>query len=104
MTTDNPRQVTREEARELSHLLCSDCWRPITSTFRWNREIRQNEDFITCGTPACPMHGYVSKRFVEQRTQISYTEYRTARDALRHLLPMRVTTETQILAELGVFA
>lgn len=100
----NPRPVTREEARELSHLLCSDCWRPITSTFKWNPSTRKNEDFISCGTPDCPMHGFVSKRFVEQREQISYAEYRTAREALRHLLPLRPVTETQILVELGVFA
>lgn len=100
----NPRQVSREEARELSHLLCSDCWRPITSTFRWNRETRQNEDFISCGTPNCPMHGFVSKRFVEQREQISHAEYRTARDALRHLLSLRPMTEPELLHQIGVFA
>lgn len=104
MSTDNPRPVTRQEAQELARLLCSDCWRPIQHTFHWNRETRQNEDFIFCGTPDCPMHGFVSKRFVEQRTQLSHAEYRTARHALRDVLPIRVVSETQILHELGVYA
>lgn len=96
------RQVTREEARELSHLLCSDCWRPIVSTFHWNRETRQNEDFISCGTPGCEMHGFVSKRYVEQRTQLSYAEYREARHALRDVLPQpKPLTEAETLAVLG---
>lgn len=101
----NPRPVSHAEAQELTRLLCSSCWRPITSTFRWNRETKRNEDFITCGTPGCPMHGFVSKRFVQQREQISHVEYREARHALRDVLPVRSQTETQILTELGlVFA
>lgn len=97
------RQVTRQEAQELSHLCCSDCWRPIVATFHWNRETKQNEDFISCGTPGCEMHGFVSKRFVEQRTQISYAEYREARHALRDVLPHPINlSEQTLLTQIGV--
>ena len=101
---DNPRKVTRQEAQELTRLCCSDCWRPITSTFRFNRDTRQNEDFVTCGTPDCPMHGFVSKKFVADREQISHGELLEAKYALREVLPHRSMTEADLLHEIGLAA
>lgn len=98
MTT---RQITREEASHMAKVRCSDCWNFLQVSFTWNKETKQNEFFATCGTPDCPMHGFVSKRYVENREQVSHFEYREARHALRALLPKTITTEAETLADLG---
>lgn len=103
---DNPRAVSREDARRFQNgkLCCSDCWAPVRASFKWNREAQQTEDTVTCGTPDCPMHGFVSKRFVEQREQASLSELHAAKNALREsipaLKPKRQTT-AEVLQELG---
>lgn len=102
----NPRQVSREEARRFQKgsICCSDCFGTITTTFRWNPTAKQNEDTVTCGTPDCPMRGFVSLHHVEKQEQTQLVERREARRLLTgHLawLPKKPTTPTDLLTELG---
>jgi len=98
----NPRPVTRPEAQHLKKLRCSDCWNPIQVSFKYNRETKETEDFVTCGTPDCPMHGFISQGYVAHRESESIGEYMDAKAALRNvLLKPAPINEAQTLAELG---
>lgn len=102
----NPRPVSREEARRFQkgRICCSDCFGTITTTFRWNPETNETEDTATCGTPACPMRGFVSLRYVEKQEQNQLVERREAKRLLTgHVtwLPKKQATPTDLLKELG---
>lgn len=81
--------------------VCSACWgllikiRPVITERKW---IVQCEE---CGTST---KGYVTRRWAQQRAEISRAELTEAKYALRDAVPWMRTnkTEAQILKELGV--
>jgi len=83
---------------------CSDCYETLHYTFKWNRETKQNEHFISCGTPGCPMNGTISRHTVRIRESDAHARYNDAKHALRDSIPWlkpETVSETELLAELG---
>ncbi len=99
---DNPQNYTDPfKADEFAQAhVCSACWgllikvRPVLTERRW---ILQCE---TCGENT---KGFVTRRYAQQRAEISRAELLEAKMALRSAIPWLKSnkTEAAILAELG---
>ena len=78
--------------------VCSDCWGELTVAYNWHTRTSS----VSCATPDCPQHGYVSRRFVERREAESAGELAEARVALTRAGALRVKESAQqLLSELG---
>lgn len=82
------------------HYVCSGCWgllikvRPVREERRW---VLQCE---TCGEGT---KGFVTRRWAQQRAELSRAELLAAKHALRDSIPWLKSTKTaaQLLADLG---
>lgn len=81
--------------------VCADCFDELTVAYDW----RQRQSTVTCITPDCPCHGFVTRSYVDRAKAENRAQAIEAEQVLKNAAPWLQKPKRsaeEILKELGL--
>lgn len=99
-STQNTQWMEPDQAAKTRRdCVCSDCYGELIVRY----DPRARKSAVTCGTPGCACHGFVTRSWVEKAKAQNRAQAAEARRVLSNALPWIAPKKTvgQLLKELG---